>query len=183
MINHLRTMLDDYSPNPDYPHDRYIKLTCMLALQAVEMGNFGIGCVLVDETGEVVVQGHNETFKPIFRSDRHAEMVVMNKFENTHPQKTRLEDYALYTSLEPCTMCFARLIISGVNTVYYAAHDANGGMVQRLQDMPPSFIQFAKGQTFAQANCSAELINTAHQIFQLNAEELDANMMKRNRST
>jgi len=48
----------------------------------VASGNFGVGCIIVDVYGNVIVQGHNEVFHPYFRSDRHAEMVVMREFED-----------------------------------------------------------------------------------------------------
>ena len=69
-------------------------------------------------------------------------------------------------------MCVVRLISSGVNTVLYAADDPGGGMVHKMEDMPPFWLDLSKGQVFGQANCSQDLINASNQIFLLNIEEL-----------
>ena len=167
-----KSQLMDYQFNHEYPDDSYIWLTNVLALRAVNYGNFGIGCVLIDGSGNVVVHGHNEIFNPYFRSDRHAEMVVMDKFEDTHQDLTELEGYTLYTSLEPCPMCLVRLISSIVNKVLYAAPDMSGGMVHEMKGLPPFWIELGEGKVFTQAKCSQELIKGANDIFLLNAREL-----------
>lgn len=167
-----KSWLMDYQFNHEYPDDSYIWLTNVLALRAVTYGNFGIGCVLIDGSGNVVVHGHNEIFNPYFRSDRHGEMVVMDKFEDTHRALTDLEDYTLYTSLEPCPMCLVRLITSIANKVLYAAPDMSGGMVHEMKGLPPFWIELSAGKVFTQAKCSQELIKGANDIFLLNANEL-----------
>ncbi len=78
----------------------------------------------------------------------------------------------LYTSLEPCPMCMARLITSAVNRVLYAAPDMTGGMVHRIEDMPPFWIELGEGKVFSHARSSQELINAANEIFLLNLDEL-----------
>ncbi len=77
-----KTMLLDYEFDNEYQDDKYIWLTNVLALKAVDSGNFGVGCILVDSSDNIIAEGHNEVFSPYFRSDRHAEMVVMDKFED-----------------------------------------------------------------------------------------------------
>jgi len=171
-IWHWKTWLADYQFDAEYSDDRYVWLTCVLALKGVNTGNAGVGCILIDDRGDVVAWGHNEVIVPYFRSDRHAEMVVMNEFEDTHREITRLEGYTLYTSLESCAMCLVRLISSGVNTVLYAVGDPRGGMVHKMEDMSPFWLELAKRQFFGQANCSQDLINASNQIFLLNIEEL-----------
>jgi tRNA(Arg) A34 adenosine deaminase TadA len=168
----LKTWLTDYQFNQEYPDDRYIWLTDVLALRAVDLGNFGVGSILTDDNGNVIFQGHNELFNPYFRSDRHAEMVVMDKFEETHRKITKLEDYTLYTSLEPCPMCLVRLITSNVSTVLHAAPDMTGGMVHEIKHLLPFWNYLAEGKVFAQAMCCPELINAANEIFSLNVDEL-----------
>lgn len=174
-----KTWLADYQFNDEYPDDRYVWLTCVLALEAVDAGNAGIGCILVDGAGSVVVRGHNEVFKPYFRSDRHGEMVVMDEFEDTHQDITKLEGYTLYTSLESCPMCLTRLINSGVSTVLYAAPDMTYGMVRQMKDLPPAWIELAQRQTLGQATCSRELIDAANKIFLLNIDELNDKLKSR----
>ena len=178
-IGRWKTWLTDYQFRDEYPDDRYVWLTCVLALEAVNTGNAGIGCILIDGPGNVVVRGHNEVFSPYFRSDMHAEMVVMDKFEDTHRNITKLEGYTLYTSLESCPMCLIRLTSSGVNTVLYAASDMAYGMVHRMGELPLAWIELAERQTFGQARCSQDLVNAANKIFLLNIEELNEKLRSR----
>jgi len=171
-IEKWKSQLMGYKLNNEYPDDGYIWLTNILALMAVNYGNFGIGCVLIDVSGNVVVHGHNEIFNPYFRSDRHGEMVVMDKFEDTHRDFNELKGYTLYTSLEPCPMCLVRLITSTVNKVFYAVPDISVGMVHETKCLPPFWIDLSEGMVFNQAKCSQELIKSANDIFLLNAYEL-----------
>src|SRR5262245_23051180 len=92
-------------------------IACQEALAAARQGNFGVGAVLVDAHGTVVAQGQNAVFYPRFRSDLHAEMVVMTAFEEQHPEADNMRGYTLLSSLEPCPMCLARLLAAGVQTV------------------------------------------------------------------
>jgi cytosine deaminase len=81
-IESWRQRLRAYTPQPQaYPDDPYIYTTCLLAYEAVQEGDFGIGCLILDSNGNTVAAGHNELFKPYFRSDRHGEMVVMDAWE------------------------------------------------------------------------------------------------------
>lgn len=157
---------------PEYPDDAYIWLTGVLALTSVAKGNFGVGSILVNSVGDVVIQGHNEIFNPYFRSDRHAEMVVMNRFEKAHPHESNLSGYTLYTSLEPCPMCLVRLSTAGITNILYAAADTEGGMVHNMQSLPPFWHALARRKIFMQAQCSSELITAAEELFFLNLETL-----------
>jgi hypothetical protein len=52
-------------------------------------------------------------------------------------------------------------------------------MVQRLESLPPMWLELARGKTFAQARCSPELADAAAQIFRLNLDELTARLKVR----
>jgi tRNA(Arg) A34 adenosine deaminase TadA len=178
-IGKWKTWLADYEFNDEYPDDRYVWLTCVLALKAVNIGNAGIGCILIDGGGNVLVRGHNKVFNPYFRSDQHAEMVVIDEFEDTHQDISELQGYTLYTSLESCPMCLTRLISSGVNTVLYAAPDTDYGMVHKMEELPPAWIELAERQTFGQARCCEDLIHAANAIFLLNIDEFNEKLRSR----
>ena len=151
------------TPNPDYPEDVFIIATLEEAIAAAKEGNFGVGAVLVNPQGQIVQRGHNHVFNPHFRSDLHAEMDVMTKFEERFKDVEFLRGYALYTSLEPCPMCLTRLITSGVSRVLHAAPDIESGM--SLEKLTPVWRELAKKQVFAPARCSPELSDIALQIF------------------
>lgn len=76
-----------------------------------------IGCVVV-KNGVIVGEGHNEIFARI-NPTAHGEMVAIeNACKNTG--NLQLSDCDLYTTLEPCPMCFGAIYWAKVRTVYYA---------------------------------------------------------------
>lgn len=174
-----KRFLETYQQDSEYADEDFALETCRLALQAVELGNFGIGCIIVNPNGRIVAKGHNQVFNPYFRSDRHGEMVVMENFEEHDQHVTSMKGYTLYTSLESCPMCMTRLITSGCETVLHVADDPNGGMVHLRNNLPPVWTELAKRQTFTKANCSAKLEKAAQEIFMLNAEDLNERLRKR----
>jgi cytosine deaminase len=162
-----------YRPSPDHADDACAWLACALALEGIAAGNFGIGAIVVDDAGRVAARGHNEIFHPHFRSDRHAEMVTMDRWEDATPTPV---GGTLYTSVEPCPMCLVRLSGSGVRRVLHVAPDPAGGMVHRIESLPPYWSEMARVKVFGQARCSAELIHAAGRIFLVNLDELTARM-------
>ncbi|HKB40760.1 MAG TPA: deaminase [Gemmataceae bacterium] len=172
----MRADLLEYRPIPEHEDDAHAWLSCVLALEGVAAGNFGVGAILVEEGGRIAVQGHNEMFHPRFRSDRHAEMVVMDRWEGSDPGAC---GGTLVTSVEPCPMCLVRLSSSALRRVLYVAPDLTGGMVRRMDSLPPYWAEAARGKVFAQARCSPDLVRAAEQIFLLNLEELTAHMKAR----
>ncbi len=181
-VRRWRRHLAGYRPDSERSDDVVVWLACVLALKAAAEGNFGIGCVLINDQGDVVARGHNEVFTPWFRGDRHAEMVVMDAFEDAHPDLTSLADYTLYGSLEPCPMCLTRLINSGVGTVLFATPDPEVGMVHRKDDLPPEWVGLSREQRFDRAECSPDLAAAAGQIALLNRADLEQKLMDRRRS-
>ena len=178
-ITKWKQRMGAYKLSDMYPDDGYAWLACVLALKAVDHGNFGVGCILVDGNGNVIIQGHNEVFSPYFRSDRHAEMVVIDKFEDTYQELPSPSGYTLYTSLESCPMCMSRLITSRIRKVYHVAPDMDGGMIHLRENLPEIWKSLANGQQFDQARCSPKLVEAAEEIFRINASVLNLRLKNR----
>lgn len=164
-LDRLDRALRGYTPDPRYPDDRYVQIAIDEALAAAREGNGGIGALLVDPDGQVVERAHNQVLAPYFRSDLHAEMTVMTRFEDRVQARCQLKDYTLFTSLEPCPMCVVRLSAAGVGTVIYAAADAEGGMAATADRLPPVWAAFAGRVRFAEADCSPLLKDLAEQVW------------------
>jgi cytosine deaminase len=145
---------------------------CREAITAVYEGNYGVGALLIDPSGRIAERGHNVAFEPSFRSDLHAEMVVMNAFEERHPKRDSMAGYTLICSLEPCPMCLARLLIAGVETVKFIANDELGGMVDYLHQLPAAWQRLAERVEFRRADTSDELRRLASDVFLLNLDGL-----------
>jgi len=145
-------------------------VACSEALAAARAGNYGVGALLVDPNGSILAQGRNAVFFPYFRSDLHAEMVVINAFEERHPDVDNMRGYTLVSSLEPCPMCMTRLLMAGVQTVKFLAHDDLAGMVNRKDHFPTAWKRLWHGREFIQADVSESLKRFALDVFPLNLE-------------
>jgi cytosine deaminase len=127
----------------------------------------------------MVAKGENQMFAPRFRSEAHAEMVVMNDFERRQKEVSHLARYTLFTSLESCPMCFVRLVSAGVGTVIHVATDALGGMVTQQKVLPAVWRQLAANRSYREASCARELKELAVQIFALNRTRLNKKLGNR----
>jgi tRNA(Arg) A34 adenosine deaminase TadA len=81
-----------------------------------------IGCVIVKD-GQIIGEGHNEIF---IRKNptAHGEMVAIeDACKNTG--ELELKDCELYSTLEPCPMCFGAIYWAGIRAVYYANTSAD----------------------------------------------------------
>ena len=142
-------------------------VACREALAAARAGNYGVGAVLVDPKGNILEQGRNSVFFPHFRSDLHAEMVAMNAFEERHPEVDTMRGYTLLSSIEPCLMCFGRLLAAGVETVKFLAEDVWGGMVNHRQHLPAAWQRLGQRQAIGQAEVSESLRQFALDVFRV----------------
>jgi cytosine deaminase len=176
-LEKLEQRVKDFVPTRD--HDACVVVSIEEAIAAAKAGNTGVGAVIVDPDGQIAQRGYSQPFHPYFRSDRHAEMDAMTKFEDRFKEVTSMRNYTLFTSLEPCPMCLTRLIWTGIGKVFHAAPDVDGGMVHKLKDMPPVWLELAATQEFAQADCSEELTDIAFQVFLVHANTGLQKLMER----
>jgi cytosine deaminase len=150
------------------PEDPPCWLVCVLALEALNSGNFGVGSLITDDSGQVVALGSNAVFHPHFRSDAHAEMLAVDQFESGALDRS-LSKHILFTSLESCPMCLARMITAGVGEIVHVCSDHAGGMVHKLNDMPPIWRDLARGIVMRRAQCSNQYVHLADAIFRSKA--------------
>jgi len=177
----MEIAINAYVSDPQYEDDPFILAAVKEAIGGRKTRNGGIGACLVNEvSGEIVECGHNEQYVPHFRSDLHAEMVLLNRYEDRMriirsfggPNNTasnpriHMERIVLYTSVEPCPMCMARIINSGIKKIYYAAADDSGGMGHRIENLPPFWQRMAQGVVVEPARCSPILKEAAQKLFQ-----------------
>lgn len=166
-VTYWRRYLDEFVPSEGHEHESYALRACRLAVDAVERGSYGVGAVLLDADGEVVVEGHNRVRAEGFRSDLHAEMVVLNAYEALGLPREKARHLTLVTSLEPCPMCVTRLIVAGIGTVLHISDDPAGGMVRNRRHLPPIFRTITEHheQVWGSAECSEELRAAAFKIW------------------
>ena len=79
-----------------------------------------VGCVIVNSKGVVISSAVNSTFK---NNDptAHAEIIAIRK-ACQKLKTTKLSSYSLYVTLQPCQMCEAAIIYSGIKKVFFGAY-------------------------------------------------------------
>lgn len=96
---------------------RFIELANELALKAESKGNSPYGAVLVGPDGAVLLQGENSEVTGQDPTG-HAELnILRNVFERVPTDI--LARATLYASGEPCAMCSAAIVWSGVSRIVY----------------------------------------------------------------
>jgi tRNA(adenine34) deaminase len=97
-------------------------------------GSLPIGAALVDNNNNIISRGRNrinETSAPdkqiCFNKLSHAEMNVLLQIDK---DRKLHESFTLYTTTEPCVLCFGAIVMSGVRKVIFAARDPLSGGTQ-----------------------------------------------------
>ena len=102
------------------------------AQKAEAIGEVPIGAVIVKD-GEIIGRGYNQR-ETSNRAITHAEILAIEA-ANQHLQNWRLEECALFVTLEPCPMCSGAIIMSRIPYVYYGASDFKGGTAGTLMNL------------------------------------------------
>ena len=109
-----------------------------LAREAAAAGEVPVGCVIVRE-GEIIGRGRNRREEKQSTLS-HAETEAIRE-ANRVLDSWRLEDCALYVTLEPCPMCAGAILNARIPKVFYGARDsamgACGGVLNLfMEDFP-----------------------------------------------
>ena len=177
-LQELQKTLSIYLLDENYQDDRLGYRCCELAMEALENDCYGVGAELVDNRGQILAEGRNEVFRNGFYSDRHAEMVVLNLFEEQLPFNGDRSQLTMLVSLEPCPMCFTRLLLAGIGRLIYLADDHDGGMVHRLGQMPDVWRNLAQLQTRHRAVVTPTLSALASQLAGCQLDQLRHKLLK-----
>ena len=108
-------------------HSYFLQQALKQAIKAKSEGQNPIGCVIVNEKGEIIARAHNEVAK---RNDKtaHAEMLAIKKAMRFIVGEN-IRGWTLYTTVEPCLMCMGTIImihlgkvVWGTNNVHIETH-------------------------------------------------------------
>jgi tRNA(adenine34) deaminase len=105
--------------------EKYMRMALELAFEAQEAGEVPVGCVVVDGTGTVIGRGRNRREEDS-DATAHAELEAI-KNACAASGTWRLEDCALFVTLEPCPMCAGAVINARIPTLVYGAREGNTG--------------------------------------------------------
>lgn len=121
-----------------HEHERFMAAALEEATHAYRVGEFPVGCVLVYQD-RVVARGSRKNSRGDRNELDHAEIVVLRDLVEgkSIPDLSRV---VLYSTMEPCLMCYSTLILSGIRTIVYGFEDAmGGGTGLKLNELPPLY--------------------------------------------
>ena len=105
-------------------HEFFMRKALQEAQKALLSNEFPVGCVVVSQ-GNIIAKGSRKgTAGPVAGELDHAEIVALRKLKDLNRSPSGM---TLYTTMEPCLMCFGAILIHGVGQVVYAYEDVMGG--------------------------------------------------------
>jgi tRNA(adenine34) deaminase len=114
------------TPGAMMDYEYFMKKALEQAEAAMAAGEFPVGCVMVHKD-RVIVTGAREGTKGNSPNEvDHAEMIALKRLSGLET-KINPSQVTLFSTLEPCLMCFGALMISGIGEVVFAYEDAMGG--------------------------------------------------------
>ena len=105
-------------------HEYFMAEALRLAREAVADGDVPVGCVIVRD-GEIVGRGRNRR-EANADATAHAEVEAIRE-ACARLRSWRLQDCALYVTLEPCPMCAGAVINARIEEVRYGAREEKSG--------------------------------------------------------
>jgi cytosine deaminase len=137
--------------------------------------------VIDDDSFNIMGKGCNEMFYPFFNSGAHAEMQAINAAELNWP-KWDYDKYpaTLYTTLEPCPMCFTRFLSSKIKSLNYITFDPYAGMIETksLECFPRIWKELAKHKSVKQVNnINEDLRMKIGNVFYFSKDKLDKELL------
>ncbi|MFZ5571936.1 MAG: nucleoside deaminase [Thermodesulfobacteriota bacterium] len=105
---------------------RFMEMALDAAEAALKAGEFPVGCVIADESGVLATGARTGTAGESANEVDHAEMTALRELTGQGGRR-EYRSYSLYTTLEPCLMCYAAILLTGIGRIVYAYEDVMGG--------------------------------------------------------
>lgn len=103
----------------------FMELALAEAAQALALGEFPVGCILVRDE-EVIAVGRRTHSSETTNEIDHAEIMALRDLLSREPESD-LSEVTLYCTMEPCLMCYSTLLLNGIRTIVYGYEDVMGG--------------------------------------------------------
>jgi tRNA(adenine34) deaminase len=106
-------------------HQEYMEIALQQARKALSIGDFPVGCVMVYQD-EIIATGRRcNSFGKVNEMD-HAEMVALRTLLDSE-REVDIGQVTVYSTMEPCLMCFSTMLVNGIRKIAYSYEDAMGG--------------------------------------------------------
>lgn len=102
-----------------------MELAIAEAREALSAGEFPVGCVIIKDQ-KVVSSGRRDHSREKNNEIDHAEIIALRKLVEHNPGQD-LSSIFIYSTMEPCLMCFSTLIVNGIRNIVYSYEDVMGG--------------------------------------------------------
>jgi tRNA(adenine34) deaminase len=123
--------LDLLQSDPRHPfHVEHMEMALQEAEAAAEEDEVPIGAVIVSFEQGVIARAHNQR-EQLVDPTAHAEMIAITQAAQAL-HSWRLENCALYVTLEPCPMCAGAMVLARLPLIVYGAADPKAGACDTL---------------------------------------------------
>ncbi len=106
-------------------HEKFMEMALRQARQALSAGEFPVGCVMV-HNGEVIASGRRSNSIGRTNEIDHAEILALRTLL-ADDRKFDIGGVTVYSTMEPCLMCYATMLINGIRRFVFSYEDAMGG--------------------------------------------------------
>ena len=113
-------------------HNYFMKKAFEEAKYAFYKNEVPVGCVIVNNND--IISRSSNMVELLNDSTAHAELIAITSAQNSLNSKN-LDNCILYTTLEPCLMCYGAIYWSKINTIVYAASDKKRGFSRYSVEM------------------------------------------------
>ena len=110
-------------------HNQFMKKALQEANYAFFKDEVPVGCVIVHNNK--IISRSSNMVELLNDSTAHAELIAITSAQNNLNSKN-LENCTLYTTLEPCMMCYGAIYWSKIKTIVYGASDQKRGFSNHI---------------------------------------------------
>ena len=108
----------------DLIHEKWMRLALNEAIKAYDNDEIPVGAVIIKDN-QIIAKGYNQ--KELLKdATAHAEIIAITS-ASAYIDNWRLNDCAMYVTMEPCAMCSGAIINSRIKNVYFGVYDEGSG--------------------------------------------------------
>jgi len=108
--------------------DAVMQRALELARAAGAAGEVPVAAIITNLQGEIVAEAANAMAR-LKKATAHAEMQAI-ELAMQHTGTSRLAEYDIWVTLEPCAMCAGAISHARLRRLYFGAYDPKGGAVE-----------------------------------------------------
>ncbi len=112
--------------------EQFMRNAIAIAHDGTRQNEVPIGAVIV-RGGSIIAGANNRTVRDQ-DATAHAEMIAIRD-ASAELDSWRLDDCALYVTLEPCAMCAGAIVLARLARVVFGAWDPKAGMAGSIGDL------------------------------------------------